>query len=605
MIYTRCSPHPLPRLALIALMMCLLTPLPIMAGQHALTLFGEPKYGPDVEHFDYVNPDAPKGGTARMAYPITFDSLNPFILKGLAAPSITMIYDTLMVKSLDEPQTYYPLVAKEVSLAKDGRSMTFTLDERARFHDGTPVTVEDVIFSLKMMKEEAHPAYQLQYRDVERAVESGERQVTFEFATANNRDLPFIVAGLPVLSKAFYQDHPFAETSLDYPLTSGPYKVAEMEAGRSITYERVADYWGKDLPSQRGHHNIGRIRYEVYRDETVSLEAFKAHEYDYREEYIARNWARAYDFGAVDEGEVILDETPHSIPRGMQAFIFNLRQPELSDRRVREAISLTFDFEWMNRTLFYGAYERNNSFFQNTPFAARMPPSKEEKALLAPYREELPPAVFNRAYQPPKSDGSGFIRERLMKADKLLNEAGWVVKDGKRVHEETGEVMELEFLAQQSSLERLVMAMQRNLDILGIDASYRTVDESQYQKRRQMFDFDITVIWWNRGVIYPGNEQQSYWHCEQGKVKGGSNLSGYCEEAVDMLVGKISEAETLETLRTAARALDRVLLHEHVVIPHFSISHFRMAYWDIFGIPENRPPYGRGFETWWIKDAAR
>ncbi len=578
----------------------LLVPTIVNSAQ-SLTLFGEPKYKPSFTHFDYINPEAPKGGDVRLAYPLTFDSLNPFILKGLPAPDIRIVFDTLMTQSLDEPQSYYPLVAKSATLANDKRSMTFILDERARFHDGSPVTPADIVFSFEILREKGHPLYRLRYQDVEKAEITGKQRITFSFTTDTNRELPFLVAALPVLSKSFYKDREFDKTSLDAPLTSGPYYVAAMEPGRSITYSRADHYWAKDLPSRKGQFNYDTIRYDVYRDETVALEAFKAGEYDMREEYIARNWARAYKFNAVKDGRVIIDETPHKIPRGMQAFLFNLRKDKLSDRRVREAIGLTFDFEWMNRTLFYNAYARNDSFFQNTPFAAAQLPSEKELALLEPYRDDLPPAAFTDIYRPPVSDGSGFVRERLIRADKLLKEAGWIISDGKRVHGETGQELTIEFLARQRSLERLVMAMKRNLDTLGITTTYRTVDDSQYKKRWETFDFDITTIWWNQGLIFPGQEQNNFWHCSQATIQGSLNLSGYCSKAGDKLLHRITHADSYDELLHASRALDRILLHEHVVIPHFSISHFRMAYWDKFGIPAQRPPYDRGFYTWWIR----
>lgn len=570
-------------------------------AKHAMTLFGKPKYQQNFTHFDYVNPNAPKGGNVKLAYPLTFDSLNPFILKGLAAPDVSKLFDTLMTASLDEPQSYYGLIADDVEIAKDKKSVTFRINKDARWNDGSPVTPEDVIFSLDTLKSKGHPAYQLRFKDVEKAEQVGEQHVMFTFTSNDNRELPFIVAALPILSKTFYDERDFDKTTLDIPLTSGAYKVKSLDPGRSIVYERDENYWAKDLPSRIGHDNFDSIRYDIYRDSTVALEAFKAHEYDMREEYIARNWANAYQFNAVKEGRVVIDETPHKIPRGMQAFIYNIRKDKFSDRRVREAIGLTFDFEWMNRTLFFDAYQRNDSFFQNTDFAASALPTEPEKLLLEPFKNELPTDVYDAIYKPPLSDASGFIRSRLIEADKLLKSAGWSIKDGKRTNDKTGEVMKIEFLARGNSMEKLVAAMRRNLKTLGIDVTFRPVDDSQYQRRTQDFDFDITVIWWNLGVLFPGNEQKGFWHSSQVDIKGSQNLSGYSSPVIDMLLEKITTATDYDELLIAGRALDRILLHEHLVIPHFSISHFRMAYWDIFGIPANRPAYGRGFETWWIK----
>ncbi len=572
------------------------------ARTHALNLFEQPKYEADFKHFDYVNPDAPKGGAVRLYHPITFDSLNPFILKGVAAPAIATIYDTLMTQSFDEPQTFYPLIAKAVELAEDKRSITYYLDERARFSDGTKLTAKDVLFSFNILKSKGHPSYKLRFSDIEKAEISGKNAVTFYFnAQSKNRDLPFITAGLPVMSEKFHAGKQFDKTSLEAPLGSGAYMVQKMEAGRHITYVRNENYWAKNLPSRRGFFNFDTIRYDVYRDETVALEAFKAHQYDLREEYIARNWALSYDFAAVKEGRVVLDNTPHQIPRGLQGFIFNLRKDKFKDRRVREAISLTFDFEWMNKALFYDAYTRNNSLFQGTKFAARELPSEAEIALLQPYLEQLPPTIFTQIYAPPVSDGSGFMREQLIRADKLLVAAGFVVQGGVRVNAKTGEPLVIEVLSRAKSLDKVVTAMQRNLKMLGVRIKSRIVDESQYQKRLESFDFDLTTVWWNMGLLYPGNEQEAFWNCRQAGVHGSQNLSGYCNKLVDGLLDNISETEDYVTLRTSAIALDRVIMSEHIFIPHFSISKFRMAYFDIFGIPVIRPSYERGFDTWWLK----
>ncbi len=589
------------QLSLLLLCVCLIITTQAHAN-HSLSLFGDAKYPANFSHFDYVNPDAPKGGTVKMAYPFAFDSLNPFTLKGIAAPAITLLYDTLMTPSLDEAQTYYPLVATSVKLADDKRSITFTLDARARFHDGSRVTAEDIAFSFNTLKEKGHPAYKLRFKEIDRAEILTTTTIRFHFTTDTNRELPFMLASLPVLSKAFYAKHDFDDSAHVTPLTSGAYTVKAIDTGRSITYKRVEDYWAKDLPTRKGYYNFDEIRYDVYRDETVAMEAFKAGAYDMREEYVARRWAKSYDFPAVKAGDVIIDETPHKIPRGMQAFIFNVRKAKFADRRVREAIGLTFDFEWMNRTLFYDAYSRNTSFFQNTPFAATELPSEEEQALLAPFRETLPPAIYTDIYAPPVSDASGFIRAQLIRADKLLKEAGWIIKDGVRVHQATGEPLTIEFLSRQASLQRLVLAMKRNLLILGIKATFRNVDESQYQMRMQTFDYDITSVWWNMNLHFPGNEQKGYWHCSQADIEGGQNMSGYCSEAVDHIVERITNASSYDALLHAAHALDRILLHEHIVIPHFSIFNFRMAYWDIFGIPDTRPAYDRGFDTWWMKE---
>jgi microcin C transport system substrate-binding protein len=571
-------------------------------AQHALVLFGKPKYPRFFRQFDYVNPKAPKGGMVKLYSPSGFDSLNPFILKGIAAPGLLeMFYESLMVRSLDEPQTYYPLVAESIDLYEDRSQAVFKLNPKAKWHDGTPITAEDVVWSLQTLQSKGSPPYQLVYKPM-RAVAEGPRTVRFFFDDPLNRELPFYAAGMPLFPKKYYAGRDFSKTSLEPPLGGGPYRIESLDPGRRIVYARVKNYWANDLPTRRGHFNFERVRYDVYRDETVALEAFKAHEYDEREEYIARNWATAYDFPAVRDGRVKKYEATHKIPRGMQAFVFNLRHPKFQDRRVREAIGMTMDFEWMNRTLFYGAYDRNNSFFQNTDFAASALPDEKELALLEPYRAVLPEETFRQVYAPPVSDGSGNLRPRLVEAQKLLNAAGWHIgPDGWRVHETTGETLSVEFMMSQTTFQRVIMPMIRNLRRLGIDARYRQVDEAQYQKRLEQKDFDVVSIWWNMGLLFPGNEQKSYWSSEQADVHGGQNMAGLKMPVVDMLLDKIASAHRLEDLVTAARALDRVLLWQHVIIPHWSISHFRTAYWDMFGLPKDRPEYDLGFWTWWVK----
>ena len=593
----------LSRCLAVSLIYCLIVPPAANAApSHALTLYGEPNYSPGFTHFAYTNPDAPKGGTVRLSYSTRFDSLNPFILKGLSAPGVEMLFESLMVRSLDEPQSYYGLIATSVELAEDRRSIIFTLNPNARWHDGTAITPEDVIFSLETLKTKGDPAWQMHYRDLLSAEKTARHQVKIHFENPENRELPFIAASLPVISKAYYSSHDFEKSSLEVPLASGPYTIDMIDVGRSITYRRVENYWGDNLPTRRGQYNFERIRYDVYRDATVTLEALKAKEFDFYQEYIARNWATAYHIPAVERGELIKYTATHKIPRGMQAFIFNLRKTKFSDPRVREAISLTMDFEWLNRTIFFDAYKRNISFFQNTDFEARGTPSPEELALLEPWREQLTAETFGEVYRPPVTDGSGAPRRELLKAQALLNEAGWELKDGKRVHRETGELLSIEFLSRNKAFERVVAAMIRNLNRLGIQASFRFVDDAQYQKRLDSKDFDMISIWWNRGLIFPGNEQRLYWHSSQADIPGGQNMTGLKSEAVDTLLDHLVNAKTLEELTTASHALDRTLLWKKLIIPHWHLNHFRVAFWDMFAMPETRPIYGLGFETWWLKD---
>lgn len=567
----------------------------------AMVLFGEPKYKPGFTHFDYVNPKAPKGGGLKLAYVQGFDSLNPFILRGLPAPGLNFYYETLMVGSLDEPQTEYGLIAQTFDLAEDKKSIIFYLNPRARWHDKTPITAEDVIFSFNTLKEKGDPFYKLQYASVIKAEALGRRTVRFTFDTDQNRDLPVILAGMPVISKAYFSKNDFSATTQKPPLSSGPYKIIKLDPGRAIVYERDPNYWGKDLPSRRGHFNFDRIRFDVYRDDVVALEALKAKQFDLYEEYIARNWATAYNISAVERGELIKYQAPNKIPRGMQAFLFNIRDPRFSDIRVREAIANTLDFEWLNRTIFYDAYKRNNSFFQSTPFMARELPSAAEIKLLEPYRSMLPEKVFTEVYNPPVTDGSGYPRELLLKSQKLLEEAGWVIRDGVRVNEKTGEPLTIEFLVRQKTFERVVGSIFRNLKKLGIQGKFRLVDDAQYQKRLDKKDFDVISIWWNMGLVFPGNEQKQYWHSSQADIRGSMNYAGLKSEAIDKLLDGITNARSLESLTAAARAFDRALLWQHLIIPHWHVSTFRVAYWNKFEHPKKRPTYGLGIETWWVK----
>lgn len=573
------------------------------APSHGITPFGELKYKAGFKHFDYVNPNAPKGGTLKLADSGAFDNLNAFILKGIPAPGIAAIYDSLMVPSLDEPQAFYGSIASKIDVAPDRSYADFWLRPQARWHDGKPITADDVVFTLNILKTKGHPSYRVMYEPIQNAEKLGLYHVRFHFSDPTNRELPILAASMLVLPKHYYDTHEFEKTTLTPPLGSGPYKIKSLNQGRSITYERVKDYWGATLPAHVGQHNFDIVHYDIYRDETVGVEAIKSGHYDFREEYIARNWATAYNIDAVKEGRLIKKNVKHTIPRGMQAFLFNVRQNKFSDVRVREAIGLSMDYEWMNQTLFYGAYTRTNSYFQNTRFMASGLPGKDELALLEPYRDALPPALFTQAFNVPTTDGSGYARDNLLKAQALLDEAGWVMKDGKRVNAQTGEPLTVEFMMRQRTFEKVIGSMRANLKRLGIDSGFRFVDDSQYQKRIDDRDFDIISIWWNMGIVFPGNEQVSYWHSAQADVVGGNNYSGLKSPVVDALLAKLTQAQTLEQLTAAARALDRVLLWGHYVIPHWSLDTWRLLYWNKFGIPAITPTYGFAMDSWWSKDA--
>ncbi|KAB7628478.1 ABC transporter substrate-binding protein [Alkalilimnicola sp. S0819] len=565
-------------------------------------MYGEPKYGPDFSHFDYANPDAPKGGRLRLSALGSFDSLNPFILKGQGATGLGMIYDTLTVSSADEPFTQYGLLAERIEVPEDRSWVRFTLREQARFHDGEPVTVEDVIYSFNLLREKGHPQYRLYWASVSAVERSGPRSVTFRFEGGQNREMPLIVGSLPVLPRHYWEARDFAQTTLEPPLGSGPYRIESVEPGRRIVYRRVADYWGAELAVNRGRHNFDRIRYAYYRDASVALEAFKGGAFDVRLENIAKNWATAYDVPAAQEGRLKKLETRHSLPAGMQGFFYNTRRPVFQDRTVRRALSYAFDFQWTNKTLFYGAYQRTESFFANSELAAREPISEAERELLAPYREQLPEEVFTQVYQAPSTDGVGLPRRNLRIAARLLDEAGWELREGRRVHGETGRVLRFEILLYNPSFERVVLPFMQNLERLGVEASVRTVDATQYVERMKQFDFDLTVAVIGQSLS-PGNEQRQYWGSAAADTPGSRNYAGISDPVVDALIDSLIAAPDREALIHRTRALDRVLLFGHYVIPHYYTDRFRLAYWDRFGRPERMPEYGLPLEsTWWARE---
>lgn len=572
---------------------------------HAIAMHGAPKYDANFSHFDYVNPEAPKGGAVRLAARGSFDSFNPYIIKGLPASGVTLLFETLMDSSLDEAFTEYGLIAGQIEIPADRSWVTFTLREEARWHDGSPITVADVIFSFETLKNEGAPLYRYYYADVSAVEDLGGRQVRFSFATQDNRELPLILGQLPVLSKSYFSEHPFNQSSLTPPMGSGPYRVETFEAARSVTYRRDPNYWGAHLAINRGRYNFDVIQYEYYRDETVMVEAFKAHEFDFRAENSSKVWATAYEGTRFADGLIVREEIPHERPTGMQGFAYNLRRPMFQDARVREALAHTFDFEWANRTLFYGAYARTTSYFSNSELASHGLPSVAELAYLEPHRDKLPPALFERAYSPPGTDGTGNIRKNLRAAGKLLDAAGWRVVDDARRNPKTGEPMAFEFLLVQPSFERIVQPMVGNLAKLGIKASIRIVDSSQYQNRLSDFDFDIVTSSFGQSLS-PGNEQREYWGSDAADTQGGRNVMGIKSPVVDALIDDVIAAPDRESLIAATRALDRVLLWGHYLIPQFHIRAYRVVYWNKFSKPAVPPRYGLGFvDTWWVDESKR
>ena len=590
------------RFAAAFLLASIATPAAAGTVSHGLSLVGELKYPPDFKHLDYVDPDAPKGGTLRRHDIGTFDTFNPFIIKGTAASGIGLIHETLMTSSADEASAEYGLVARTVEVPDDLSHVIFDLRPEARFHDGSPITADDVIWTFDALKEWGAPIYRFYYKNVARGVKLGDRRVKFEFTGPPNRELPQITGQLPVLSKAWWSTRDFTRTTLEPPMGSGPYRISSFEAGRFVELERVGDWWGKDLPINVGQYNFDRVRFDYYRDETVALEAFKARRYDLRVENASLIWATGYDFPARRAGKVKMEEVRHARPTGMQAFVFNLRRPQFGDPVLRRAMAYAFDFEWSNKHLFYGQYARTKSFFSNSELAARELPSKEELSLLEPWRGRIPDEVFSKIYEPPSTDGSGNIRGNLRTALRLLKDAGYRIENRQLISPVTKAPVAFEILLVSPAFERIVAPFARNLKRLGIEAAVRTVDQSQYVNRVRSFDFDVTVGGAGQSES-PGNEQRDYWSSAAADREGSRNRGGIKNPAIDALVEKIVDARNRKEVITATRALDRVLLWNHYVIPQWHTRIDRLARWDRFGIPRH-PKYGPDIMSWWI-DAAK
>ncbi|MEM7636373.1 MAG: extracellular solute-binding protein [Pseudomonadota bacterium] len=577
--------------------------------RHGMSLFGDLKYPAGFENFDYVNVNAPKGGRARLFSVGTFDSLNPYSFKGNATSVIGLTVDSLMTSSLDEAGSEYGLIAESAQMPDDFSSVKFKLRPEAKFHDGSPVTPEDVIWSMTELKN-AHPAYNFYYKNVVSGEKTGDREVMFKFSESGNRELPQIVGQLPVLSKAWWtgknskgEDRKLTETTLDAPLGNGAYKVASAKPGRSITLKRVDDYWGKDLPVNRGQNNFDEIFTIYYRDSTVALEAFKGDEYDFRVENSSKDWATAYDFPAVKRGDVIKEEITLKNSQGMQSFAINTRREKFADARVRQALNLAFDFEWANENLFFGQYKRTNSFFSNSELAATGTPGEAELAILEPLKDKLPPEVFTTEYTNPVYGSQKNKRKNLRSAAKLLQEAGWKVDANRVLRNAKGEPLSIEFLLVSPLFERIVLPYVQQLKLLGIQTRVRTVDDSQYTRHVQTFDFDIIVGSWGQSLS-PGNEQRDFWGSASADRNGSRNLVGIKDEAVDQLIDKVIFAKDRDGLVAATKALDRALLWNHYVVPMWHIPYQRVAYWNRFGKPDVQPDHSLGFPSiWWFDEA--
>jgi microcin C transport system substrate-binding protein len=568
-----------------------------------MSLFGDLKYPPDFQHFDYVNPAAPKGGTMRLSSIGTFDTLNPFVVKGVPAAGIGGIFDTLTARAEDEPGSEYGLVAETIELAPDKLSVLYTIRKEARFHDGTPMTPEDVVWTFETLRAKGHPMYRSYYGDVTKVEKDGERGVRFTFKSAENRELPQILGEMPVLSKAYWSGRDFEKTTLDPPLGSGPYKIESVDPGRAITYRRVADYWAAELPVMKGRYNVDIIHYDYYRDGTIALEAFKAGQYDVRRENSSKSWATGYDSPAVRAGLIKKEQIPNELSSGMQGFGFNLRRPIFRDPRVREALAYAFDFEWSNKNLFYGSYQRTRSYFDNSELAATGVPQGEELKILEKFRGRIPDAVFTAEYNPPKYDGSGNIRDGLRSALKLLKEAGWTFKGEKLVNDETGQPFEFEILLDDPQMERIVLPFTKNLERMGVTAHVRTVDPAQYEKRMETFDFDMAVALFPQSLS-PGNEQREFFGSAAADEQGSRNILGIKDKAIDELIEELINAPDRDSLVAHTRALDRVLQYGYYVVPNFHLGAFWVAYWDKFRRPTTAPKYSVGMETWWVDPIA-
>lgn len=580
------------------------------AERHGLSAFGELKYPADFSHFAYVDPAAPKGGAFSLIGPTaaynqsfqTFNSLNGYILRGDGAQGLALVFDSLMVRAADEPDSLYGLVAASVLITEEGRVYRFTLRPEARFHDGSPLTAQDVVFSLETLKSQGHPLIRQALQEFTSAEADGPGAVVLRFTAQRPRDVPLYAASLPIFSKAYYGTHKFEETTLDPPLGSGPYKVGRFEVGRFVEYDRVPGYWAADLPVNRGRFNFDTVRYEYFRDREVGFEAFKARAYLYRQEFTSRAWATQYDFPAVKDGRVKREVLPDNTPSGAQGWFFNTRRPKFYDRSVREAIALAFDFEWTNKNLMFGQYDRTVSFFQNSDLMAQGKPSPAEEKLLAPYRDRLPEEVFGEPYVPPVTDGSGQDRAQLRRAAALLKEAGYVVQQGRLV-DGKGQPLTIEFLDDDGAFERHTSRYIGNLKVLGIEATFRIVDPAQYQARLKDFDFDMLVRRYSVS-LNPGEELRAYFGSEAARTRGSNNVSGISDTAVDGLISVALAAQTRPELVTACRALDRVLRAGRYWVPQWYKPSHWLAYWDVFGRPAAPPKYDTGvLDTWWSNPA--
>jgi microcin C transport system substrate-binding protein len=576
---------------------------------HGMSAFGDLKYPADFKNFEYVNPNAPKGGLFSQVGSsrqynqnfATFNSLNSFVLKGDAALGMELTFATLMARALDEPDAMYGYAARSVKISENGAIYRFAMRPEARFHDGTQLTAQDAAFSLNILKEKGHPIIRQLLRDLEKASAENDAALAVQFSEKHGRETPLFAAGLPIFSRAYYSKRNFEDSTLDIPLGSGAYRVGKFEPNRYIEYERVKDWWGAKLPAMVGINNFDIVRYDFFRDRDVAFEGFTGRSYLFMEEFTSRNWATRYEFPAVKEGRVKRRVIPDLNPSAAQGWFINTRRPQFKDIHVREAIGLAFDFPWTNKNLMYDSYYRTVSYFQNSEMMAKGPPAPEEVKLLDPFRDKLPPEVFGEPFSPAVSDGSGHDRALLRRASELLKTAGYEIKNGKRVNAQ-GQKINIEFLIREQAFERHHAGFIRNLATLGIDATIRIVDPVQYRARTDNFDYDITVERFSFSAT-PGESLRSFFSSPSAQTHGSQNLSGIADPVVDALIEKVIEADSRPALTFACRALDRVLRAGRYWVPHWYKGTYWLAYWDVFGFPPEQPRYARAIpDTWWAKE---
>jgi microcin C transport system substrate-binding protein len=586
---------------------------------NAIAVLGKPALPPDFPYFPYVNPDAPKGGEVRVAFGGNFDNFNPFILRGTAplgmlgswvilpggsgsGATVGHLWESLLTSSADEAETGYGHLAQTIELPQSKMWVAFDLNPAAKFSDGTPVTAEDVAWTFRTLMAQGRPAMRIQFANVKDVEVTGDRRVVFHFRSNENREMPLLVGGLPVLPKHFFEGRDFSRPLTDSPIGSGPYRIASFDMGRDVVFERNPDWWARDLPTGKGTNNFDRVRVDYYRDLTVSMEAFKGGQVDLRSENTAARWATFYDFPAVQQGLVIKRNFRHHLPTGLQGWAMNTRRKVFADPLVRNALGLVYDFEWANKNLFYGDYTRTNSYFDNSDLASSGIPQGDELKLLEPFRQELPPDLFTQPFTLPVTDGSGNNREQSIQALKLMAQAGWHVKDRKLVDAD-GQQMTFTILLDDPSYERVALPYVDDIKRLGIDVRVRTVDPAQYQHVTDDFDYDMTMYIYSESDV-PGNELRDYFSCASAKAVGSANMPGICDPAVDAMVEKVVTAQDRPTLLTAAHALDRVLLWRWYMVPEYSNQKFRVAWWNRFGFPDKPIREGVNFDTWWV-DAAK